>query len=453
MAAPTPSVHQTASGGAGYGGRLRPAGRVEPGQEPGDVDHRRRPVEGVEADPDHHHPEGQQPERRGHPAQHHAERRQPLAAAVGQVLAVAAQVVLLGRPGREHVPRRGQRLGLRVGPGQGELEGAGHVPAAGHRHQVAGPRQDLALERLERPQGDRGRADPAARGADADLRGRPPRRDPAGVAPAGLRLAGQVGVGVVVLGGHLGRPVPARLGVELLLDVGAGLADRGRQGGRRGVGHRRRQDDVGTPVGPGVELARPGDLGRGGVPVAPHPRPPGQPAAEQDAGDHHEDRQQRAGDGELQHRQGGRHLGRRLPAGAGRPAERGQVLGDVGRRDQQHAAGAPAGDPPGPRPVQEQGAEAEHPHPGQHVAGDQEPVRPEGGLVDALPAVELPPAQVQQGSADDDGHDGQGRQRGPGITGGTNPHDLPAPPQTPTGRARLAGSSRPVNRHPGWPLD
>jgi hypothetical protein len=97
-------------------GRLRPAGRVEPGQEPGDVDHRRRPVEGVEADPDHHHPEGQPAERRGDPAQYHPERRQPLATTVGQVLAVAAQVVLLGRSGREHVPRRGQRLGLRVGP-------------------------------------------------------------------------------------------------------------------------------------------------------------------------------------------------------------------------------------------------------------------------------------------------------------------------------------------------
>ena len=370
---------------------------------------------------------------------------------------MAAQVVLLGRPGREHVAGRGQRLGLRVGPGQGELEGAGHVAAAGDRHQVAGPQQDLAPERLERPQGDRGRADPAARGADADLGGRPPRRHPAGVAPAGLRLAGQVGVWVgvgVVGGGHLGRPVPARLGVELRLDVGAGRADRGREGGRRGVGHRRRQDDVGAPVGPGVELARPGDLGQVAVLAAPHPRRPVQPAAEQDAADHHEDRQQRAADGELQHRQGGRHLGRggaRLPGGAGQPAEQGQVLGEVGRRDQQHAAGAPAGHPPGARPVQVQGAETEHPHPGQHVAGDHDPVRPRP--VDALPAVELPLAQVQQGSADDDGQDGQDRQRGPGITGGTNHHDLPAPPQTPTGRARLAGSSRPVNRHPRPPVD
>ena len=143
----------------------------------------------------------------------------------------------------------------------------------------------------------------------------------------------------------------------------------------------------------------------------------------------------------------------RLPGGAGQPAEQGQVLGEVGRRDQQHAAGAPAGDPPGARPVQEQGAEAEHPHPDQHVAGDQEPVRLEGDLVDVLLTVELPVALVQQGSADDDGQDGQDRQRGPGITGGTNHHDLPAPPQTPTGRARLAGSSRPVNRHPRRPVD
>jgi len=174
----------------------------------------------------------------------------------------------------------------------------------------------------------------------------------------------------------------------------------------------------------------------------------------QDAADHDEDRQQRAADGELQHRQRGGHLGRRRRGGAGRPAERGQVLGDVGRRDQQHAADAPAGDPPGARPVQEQGAEAEHPHPGQHVAGDQEPVRLERDLVDARPfAAQLPPAQVQQGSAHDHGQDGQDRQRGPGITGATNPHDLPAPPQTPAGRARLAGSARPVNRHPGWPLD
>jgi hypothetical protein len=199
---------------------------------------------------------------------------------------------------------------------------------------------------------------------------------------------------------------------------------------------------------------QPSDLGGAASPAAPHPRRRGQPAAEQDAADHDEDRQQRAGDGELQHRQRGRHLGRRLPGGAGQPPERVQVLGDVGRRDQQDAADAPAGDPPGARAVQEEGPEAEHPHPGQHVAGDQETVRLERDLVDAPFAVELPPAQVQQGSAHDDGQDGQDRQRGPGTTGGTNPHDLPAPPQTPTGRARLAqGSPDPSTATQGWPLD
>ncbi len=172
-----------------------------------------------------------------HPQQDAQDEPDPPAEPWCEIGAVVAQVPLLRRTGCVRgLLRRIERARL-GGRGDGRQR-AGDIGATGHGGQELRPAEDLmGLEHLQRPEVVRGRADPAARAADADppvlgLEQRP------GLGAASLRLADeQPG----------DEPVPPPVGVALLdgrSNVARVLQDRG--GARTLVGRRPRRDLVGA---------------------------------------------------------------------------------------------------------------------------------------------------------------------------------------------------------------